>query len=254
MRRRQSRTAGLPQTLAATVTLGIVMATLPFVGEPSFTSQIVSYALVLLPAGFLLHALANLLWNFPTPWLLTIGAAAALLGVLAAALGGKPETLEGGTRMLPLILLFFADVLRMFAAAALGFSLARHVTSAGVALLIAAVATVSDLFSVFTGPTRALVREVSPALDYLLLIFPAAGQPLGFALGVADIIFIAIFAGIARSISLRYRLTLISAFIAVFTAMTTALVLNVPLPALPFIALSFFLANADVLLKQMRIK
>jgi hypothetical protein len=82
--------------------------------------------------------------------------------------------------------------------------LARHVNSIGVAFLVAAVATAADdLFSVLAGPTKAHVEEGSPALDFLLVIFPTFGQPLGFALGVANFFFLVLFAAVARYLSLR---------------------------------------------------
>ena len=69
---------------------------------------------------------------------------------------------------------------------------------------MAAVATAADdLFSVLAGPTKALVEEGSPALDFLLVIFPTFGQPLGFALGVANFFFLVLFAAVARYLSLR---------------------------------------------------
>jgi hypothetical protein len=70
-------------------------------------------------------------------------------------------------------------------------------------MLIVAVATASDLFSVLAGPTRTLVEEDSPALDLLLLVFPIFGSALGFGLGVSDFIFLALFAAASRFLNLR---------------------------------------------------
>src|SRR5918999_5196952 len=98
---------------------------------------------------------------------------------------------------------------RIVAAASVGISLARYVGSVGVILLIVAVATDSDLFSVFAGPTRTLVEEDSPALDVLLLVFPTFGSALGFALGVSDIVFLALFVAVSCFLELRYVATLL---------------------------------------------
>jgi hypothetical protein len=51
-----------------------------------------------------------------------------------------------------------------------------------VAFLVAAVAAAAaaGLISVLACPTRALLEESSWAPDFLLLIFPTFGQPLGF--------------------------------------------------------------------------
>ena len=82
-----------------------------------------------------------------------MGAATALLGVAAAYLGGWPEAaLAEGPATAPLALLFLWDALKVWAAAALGLELARHVNSLGVAFLVT---TAADLFSVFADPTRA---------------------------------------------------------------------------------------------------
>ena len=119
-----------------------------------------------------------------------------------------------------------------------------------IALLVAGLAA-ADLFSVFAGPTRALVESGAPALDYLLLIFPTFGYPLGFALGLADFIFLTLFAALARHLEgLGTLPTLALGFAAVLLAMLTGLLLARPLPALPFIALSFVLTNASPLYKS----
>lgn len=179
----------------------------------------------------------------PTPRLLTFGAVCAVLGFLAA-LVSRPEVFDDGPRLLPLVVLYLANVLRLCAAASLGLALARYVTSPGVALLIAAVAAVSDLFSVLAGPTRVLLREDSPVLDLLVLIFPSFGTPLGFALDLSDFIFLALFAYMSLLLTLRYRLTLVGCCAAIILATITALSLERPLPALPFISLCFVLVNA----------
>jgi hypothetical protein len=138
---------------------------------------------------------------------------------------------------------------RIVAAASVGISLARHVGSVDVALLIVAVATASDLFSVFAGPTRTLVEEDSLALDLLLLVFPTFGSALGFGLGVSDFIFLALFAAASRFLNLRYVAILLCICSATCLAVTAGLLLERPLPALPFIA--FVLVNADLILASL---
>ncbi len=137
------------------------------------------------------------------------------------------------------------------AAASVGISLARHVGSVGVALLIVAVATASDLFSVFAGPTRTLVEEDSSVLDLLLLVFPTFGSILGFGLGVSDFIFLALFAAASRFLNLRYPATLLCICSGTCLAVTAGLLLERPLPVLPFIALAFVLVNADLILTSL---
>ncbi len=171
----------------------------------------------------------------------------------AAYLGGSPETLVEGPAALPLTLLFLADTLRMGAAVCVGLALARRVTSPGIALLIVGVATAADLYSFLAGPTQTLVEggpDGGPTifgylLGYLLVWFPTFGFPLGFALGISDFIFLALFAAMSGYLRLRHPLpTLVLGCVAVLVAILTGLLLETALPALPFVALSFLLANA----------
>ncbi|MBA3792432.1 MAG: hypothetical protein H0X23_14555 [Rubrobacter sp.] len=240
-------------TASGLVALALVTLLLPLLGDGGFSiwRQIVAYILALACVGVLFHGLLSRWQDFPARTILALGAGAAALGFPAALLA-SPEALAEGPAMLSLSALFLANALRLLAACALAFALARHVTSGGVALLIAGVATVSDLFSVFAGPTRTLIQEDSPALDFLLLVFPTFGQPAGFALGVSDFIFIALFAATSRFLNLNYTFTITASLCATFLAMMCGLILSRPLPALPFISLSFVLVNASPLLVSLR--
>lgn len=229
--------------LTATVSLPLANP-----GSYSLVVWILAYTLAIVPAGFVLHGLPGLTGDLATPRLLALGAVAAALGGLAAFLS-RPEVLtEGAIRLPGLIVLFIANALRILGAASLGIVLARYVLSPGAALLIAIVAIASDLFSVFAGPTKVLLREDSPALDVLILTFPTFGTPLGFGLGVSDFVFLALFSYMSRSLGFHYPLTLICCCAATLLALTTGLLLERPLPALPFIALSFILVNAGKIL------
>lgn len=232
--------------------LAVPAATLPFADiEPSFVAQITSYSLALIAVALLIHGFPTLINDLPIPRLLTFGAVFAVLGFWAAYTS-RPEAFDDGPRLLPLVVLYLANVLRLCAAASLGLALARCVTSPGVALLIAVLATVSDLFSVLAGPTRVLLRQDSPVLDLLVLIFPSFGTPLGFGLGLSDFIFLALFAYMSLLLALRYRLTLVCCCAATIFAMITAFSFGRPLPALPFISLCFVLVNARDIYTAMR--
>ena len=247
-----AKKSGLLPLALGVLGLAAVVGLLPFLGDSeTLAGFVAAYVFVLLPSGSLLYGLLALAADSPVPKLLLLGIFAGTVGVAATYLGGRPETLVEGPAPWPLALLFLADVLRMCAAACLGLALARRVTSPGVALLIAGLATIADLFSVFAGPTKALVERGAPALDYLLLIFPTFGYPLGFALGVADFIFLALFAAVAYHLEgLRPFPTLVLGCAAMLLAMLVGLLLETALPTLPFIALSFILANAAPLYKH----
>ncbi len=88
------------------------------------------------------------------------------------------------------------------------------------------------------------MREDAPILDFLLLIYPTFGYPLGFALGAADFVFLALFVALAGYLALKPLTTLVLGCISVLVAMLAGLLLGTALPALPFIAVSFLIANA----------
>jgi hypothetical protein len=244
---------GLSYSLAGAATLAALIFMLPLVGataELPPTARIAAYALVLVPIALLLHGLLVAAGDYATSRLLAIGAVSAALGLSSAFLA-SPEDLENGSGVLVLLALCVADLSRILAAACVGISLARYVTSVGTVLIIVLAAIVSDLFSVFAGPTRVLVQEDSPILDGLLLVFPTFGSALGFGLGISDFIFLALFAAASRFLNLRYVATLLGICFAAFLAVTAGLLLERPLPALPFIAIAFVLVNADLILSSL---
>lgn len=237
--------------LMGATTLAALVCLLPLANtsEPSRTARIVAYALVLVPLALLLHGFLLAARSYATSRLLALGAAAAAVGVLFALLA-RPEDLENSSGVLLPFALSLANLFRLLAAASVGISLARYVSSMSVALLVAGAAVASDLFSVFAGPTRTLVEEDSPVLDALILVFPTFGSALGFGLGMSDFIFLALFAAASHFLNLRYVATLLCVCFAAFLAVTVGLLLERPLPALPFIAIAFILANADLMLSS----
>jgi hypothetical protein len=212
--------------------------------------RISAYALVFIPVTVLLHGLVVASRDYATSRLLILGAVSAAVGFLSAPVV-RPEHLADGPGLLVLLALCVADLARILAAACVGISLARYITSVGTVLIVVVVAIAADIFSVFAGPTEALVRTESPLLDFLVLIFPTFGSPLGFGLGLSDFIFLALFAAAARTLDLRYSATLLAVCTAAFLAVTAGLLLARPLPALPFIAMAFVIVNADLILASL---
>ena len=246
---RNLSTRGLAYSLAGAATLAAMIFLLPQVGvtaEPLPVARIASYALVFVPVPLLLHGSLVAAGEYATSRLLVLGAVSAALGLSSAFLA-RPEDLENGSGALVLLTLCVANLSRILAAACLGIALARYVTSVGTVLIVVLAAIASDLFSVFAGPTRALVREDSPLLDGLLLVFPTFGSALGFGLGLSDFIFLALFAAASSFLNLRYVATLLGVCIGAFLAVTAGLLLERPLPALPFIAIAFVGVNADLI-------
>ena len=66
-------------------------------------------------------------------------------------------------------------------------------------------------------------------------------------MGLSDFIFLALFAAASRFLNLRYAATLLGVCFAAFLAVTAGLLLERPLPALPFIAIAFVGVNADLI-------
>jgi hypothetical protein len=237
-------------TALGTVGLTAVIATLPILGdgeEVSLAEHVLAFVLVVLPVGVLLYGLIALVAGRPVPKLLLWGVAAGTFGVAAAYLGGRPEEVAAGPTALPLALVLLADVFRMAAAVCLGVVLARPFTSPGMSLLLTGVVGAVDLFSVFAGPTRALVEGRSPSLNYFLLGFPTFGRPWGFALGASDFLILAFFTALAERLDLRPLTSLALGCVGVALSLLSALLLSRPLPVAPFIALSLVLANASPL-------
>lgn len=246
----RGRRPGLISAVVGVAALAGAAVLLPLLGDGfSVGAQIAAFALALAPVGFVLHGVLIGAGRTSTRRILVYGAVAAAFGFAISLLLRNPE---GWPEFLLGVLLLFANVLRLVGAAAVGISLARNVQSAGVALLIALVATGADLFSVFAGPTRALLEGDSPVLNLLLLIFPVFGDPLGFALGLSDFIFLALFAGMSRFLGLRYLFTLIGVCAGAIVAIVAGLLLVTPLPALPFISVVFLLVNGDLIAASLR--
>ena len=247
---RHLSTRGLSYSLAGAATLAALILLLPLVDvtEPPPVARIAAYALVLVPVSLLLHGSLITAGGYATSRLLAVGAVSAALGLSSAFLVSS-GVLVGGSGVL--LALCVANLSRILAAACLGIALARYVTSVGVVLIIVLAAIASDLFSVFAGPTRVLVQENSPLLDGLLLVFPTFGSALGFGLGLSDFIFLALFAAASLFLNLRYLPTLLGVCFATFLAATAGLMLERPLPALPFIAIAFVLVNADLIVASL---
>ncbi len=122
-------------------------------------------------------------------------------------------------------------------------ALARRVTSSGVAVLVAVLAAAADPLSVLASPTKALTESIErgeplPFIDLLgllLLLFPTFGNPIGFARGVSDLLFLALFAATAYHLEgLRPRMTFALGCVSILVAMLTLPTLEPPASSLAF--------------------
>ncbi|MHB0980139.1 MAG: hypothetical protein ACYC5Q_08760 [Thermoleophilia bacterium] len=119
--------------------------------------------------------------------------------------------------------------------------------------LVAVVAVLADIWSVFAGPTRAVVEGAPGVLDYLLVHFPIVGHPgTGMGLGMSDVIFLSLFAAGSVRAGLRPRAGFAAMACSLLLTVAVALLWKPAIPALPFLSVAFLAANADLLLAAAR--
>jgi hypothetical protein len=165
-----------------------------------------------------------------------------LLGILAV--GG----LVGGGALSWAGLLALAAPVKAIGALSLGCLLALQLDRAWLLVLIALLAFLADIWSVFAGPTRVIVERAPGVLDYLLVHFPAMGYAgPGTALGMSDWVFLALFTVGSRLNGLRPRATFAAMMVSLGVTFLITMAFRRPLPALPLLGLAFLLANLDLL-------
>lgn len=136
----------------------------------------------------------------------------------------------------------------ILAGAALGGAVGSRMDRAGHMLAVAFVSAGVDLWSVTSphGPTHAIVRNA--ALVRLLTVsvsLPSSPEPQP-AIGVGDVIFIALYLAAAQRFSLSVPRTLGLLGAAVIVAGGLAMVAGAPVPALPFLGLAMVLGHRAV--------
>lgn len=135
----------------------------------------------------------------------------------------------------------------VFAAGA-GRLLGRQIDEPLALGLVAVVAVVADVWSVFAGPTKAVVERAPGLLDYLLVHFPLLGRDgTGMGLGLSDVVFLALFAAGSAGAGLRPRAGFAAMAGSLLVTVAVALAWRPALPALPFLGLAFLAVNADLI-------
>lgn len=133
----------------------------------------------------------------------------------------------------------------ILAGAALGGAVGARMHRAGHLLAVALVSAGVDLWSVTSpsGPTHAIVRN--PALVRLLTVsvaLPSSTEPQP-AIGVGDVIFVALYLAAAQRFSLPVGRTVALLGAAVMAAGALAMAAGTPVPALPFLGLAMVLGH-----------
>lgn len=116
-----------------------------------------------------------------------------------------------------------------------------RVPVAGHLLPVALVSSAVDLWSVFApeGPTRAIAAAPDPAVLRILAVSAsvAPSRAMEPMLGFADVIFASLYLTAARRHALSLTRTTAAIIVGLFAAGAAAVLVQKPLPALPFIGL-----------------
>lgn len=141
---------------------------------------------------------------------------------------------------------------KVVGAVALGYLLGLQLDRAWILVLIAVLAFAADIWSVFAGPTRVIVERAPGVLDYALVHFPALGttEP-GVALGMSDLVFLALFTVGSGANGLRPRISFAAMAVSLVVTFAITLTTERALPALPLLGVAFVMANADLLWRRL---
>lgn len=129
----------------------------------------------------------------------------------------------------------------------LGSIVGSAIEHAGHLVFVAIVSAAADVFSVFhpSGPSAAIVQSET-ALSVLALPWPMLGtaaiEPL---LGAGDVVFTALYVASARRHGLAMGRTLLALTAAFAMTMVCVIVLEVAVPALPFLGLAMVAAHPE---------
>lgn len=141
------------------------------------------------------------------------------------------------------------NLAKALAAASLGFWLASQIELLWWYVPVAALSAAVDMFSVFAGPTKALLAHGPAVVGYFAVAMTWWGytwHQAYTALGSSDLIFFALYYGAAERFGLRRRLTLACMSASFVVTVTIGLWFSA-LPALPLLAVGFVAPNADLL-------
>jgi hypothetical protein len=193
-------------------------------------------ALVVIPACFALVWVVLPLRSWSRLWVAALSfAVAALLFHLAG--WGTPE-----------------NFCKLFAASALGFVFLSLFEALSWVVLVAAIIPWVDAYSVFSpqGPTNLIVNEHRHVFTTFSFAFPIPGEASSANLGLPDLLFFSLFLAAAARFKLRPGFTWLLMTLSFGATLAVASVWRGGLPALPLLALSFLLANADLIWQRLR--
>jgi hypothetical protein len=133
------------------------------------------------------------------------------------------------------------------AAGSFGVLLGRALAAPAVALAIPVFVAIVDAWSVASGPTSRLSESGARGASELTFDLPSWGDApgAGSRLGLVDAIFLAMFSVWARHFGLRPRATAVGMVTGLFAAVVLSVTLDRAVPALPLMAVGYWLPNLD---------
>jgi hypothetical protein len=223
--------------------------------------------------GATLVALAYFLLAGELPSLGSGDAAVLVAGLVGVGLVAAIvlSVASAGDELFPLTLLFLGSFMLVagmdaagagssvsafeaLAAATFGVLLGRALATPAVALAIPVFVAVVDAWSVARGPSARLAEGGARGSSELSFDLPSWGDAPGAAsrLGIVDAVFLAMFSVWAARFGLRPRATAIGMVVGLFAAVVLSVVLERAVPALPLMAVGYWLPNLDRFNRLMR--
>ena len=192
---------------------------------------------------------------------ITLALAGAILwGLLPLVVLGR-QLLLVALGALPLAVLLvwmgsipLANVAKIVGAAAVGLWIATEIERLSWIVLVAVVTAVIDIFSVAIGPTKVILEHGPAVIGYFTVTMTWLGYTwteAHSAIGLSDMIFLALYLGVARRFGLRERASAV-AMVASFLVTLALAMWWRALPALPLLSVAFLGVNADLLLRGSR--
>jgi hypothetical protein len=213
----------------------VVSRSLP---ELSLWWEIAVLALVIMPAVFGTVLMLLPLWQAPAR-----GAAGLVFAALAVAF-----SLAGWEGP--------ASFAKLGAATFLAWWFLELFEDVSWIVLVAFIVPWVDAYSVWRGPTKAIVKHQRGIFDALSFAFPVPGQTSTANLGVPDLVFFALFLAATARWTLRPRISWALMTGSFGATIALAVWLNLGglhgLPALPLLVAAFFVANGDLLWRRLR--
>ena len=146
-----------------------------------------------------------------------------------------------------------ANFAKLGAVTCIAFWFLTYFESLSWVVLVAAIVPWVDAWSVWQGPTHAIVSQRKEIFTTLSFAFPAPGERGSANLGLPDLLFFALFLATTARFRLRTGWTWLAMMLSLGATMAFAVgfALN-GLPALPGLSITFLAVNADLLWRRLR--